>query len=305
MTVSTTHRNSPHVGPAAAVSRRKRGAGGLRRKRGMTAMWNSVCVLLFIVLGFPVYWMLNTALKPPTEWQNYNPHFTPQHPTMQNFVRAFHASDFVPDLENSLIITGSCVVVSLFIGFFGALAIARFQFYGKRAMIFIILLVQMVPLVVLVIPIYLVADQFRLLDTLTGVTITYLVFTVPYTVWTLRGFIVNIPKELDEAALVDGCNRWQTFYKIILPLTGPGLVATSVYGFIQAWNEFIIITTMNHSTNKQNMMSWLINTASGSRGTDWGNLMAGATLTSLPVVILFLAIQKNIATGLTAGAVKG
>lgn len=278
---------------------------GKTRKKAATGGWNLLALAIFIVLGFPVYWMLNTALKKPLEWQNYSPHFVPQTPTLQNFSNAFHSSNFTNDLKNSVIITCGAVIISLVIGFFGALAIARFSFYGKRAVVFIVLLVQMVPLIVLVIPIYQTLDGLQMRNTLYGIMLTYLVFTVPYTVWTLRGFIANIPKELDEAALVDGCNRWQTFTRIILPLVGPGLVATSVYGFIQAWNEFLLITTINPQNDKQNLMAWLVDTASGSRGTDWGTLMAGATITSLPVVILFLAIQKNIATGLTAGAVKG
>jgi N,N'-diacetylchitobiose transport system permease protein len=309
MSVVTGDRNDPNLSPRRDVSYHGRPKpqrmAGRRKARAMTGMWNSVGVVLFVVLGFPVYWMINTALKKPLEWQNFNPHFTPASPTFQNFTNAFHSQNFTNDLKNSLIITTGAVAVSLVIGFFGALAIARFQFYGKRAVIFTVLLVQMVPLIVLVIPIYLTLDQLNMRETLYGIVLTYLVFTVPYTVWTLRGFIANIPKELDEAAMVDGCNRWQTFTRIILPLTGPGLVATSVYGFIQAWNEFILITTINHDNTKQNLQAWLVDTASGSRGTDWGTLMAGATITSIPVVILFLAIQKNIATGLTAGAVKG
>jgi N,N'-diacetylchitobiose transport system permease protein len=130
------------------------------------------------------------------------------------------------------------------------------------------------------------------------------VLILPYTVWTLRGFIANVPRELDEAALIDGCSRWQTFTRVILPLTGPGLVATSIYGFIQAWNEFIIVNTLNNAPEKQNLMTWLINNQT-QRQTFWGPLMAGAIITSVPVVIFFMAIQKNIAAGLTAGAVKG
>ena len=307
MTVSLglPRRGSAPVGPRRARPKQQRSISGRTKTRAMTGMWNTLGILIFVVLGFPVYWMLNTAFKRQNEWQTFSPHFTPADPTFQNFSGAFHSSNFTDDLKNSLIITFGAVLVSLVIGFFGALAIARFTFYGKRAVIFIVLLVQMVPLIVLVIPVYLTLGDLHARDTLWGIVLTYLVFTVPYTVWTLRGFIANIPRELDEAALCDGCNRWQTFIRVILPLTGPGLVATSVYGFIQAWNEFILITTINHDKTKQNMMSWLVDTATGSRGTDWGVLMAGATITSLPVVILFLAIQKNIATGLTAGAVKG
>ncbi|MEZ0106829.1 N,N'-diacetylchitobiose transport system permease protein [Catenulispora sp. EB89] len=278
---------------------------GSGRKKGKKAAWNTLGILVFVVMGFPVYWMLNTSLKRLSEWQNYTPHFIPEHPTFRNFTGAFQASNFGIDLWNSVVITLGAVVVSLVVGFFGALAIARFHFAGKKVIIFTVLLVQMVPLIVLVIPVTQTLQNLNMTDTLYGIILTYLVFSVPYTVWTLRGFITNIPRELDEAAMVDGCSRWQTFFRIILPLTGPGLVATSVYGFIQAWNEFILITTINHDPRKQNMMAWLVQTATGSRGTDWGVLMAGATITSIPVVILFLAIQKNIATGLTAGAVKG
>lgn len=113
-----------------------------------------------------------------------------------------------------------------------------------------------------------------------------------------------MPRELDEAALVDGCSRWQTFFRIILPLIGPGLVATSIFGFIQAWNDYIIINSLTHSPDKQNLMVWLASSQT-NRGTNWGPLMAGATITSLPVVIFFLMIHRHIATGLTAGAVKG
>ena len=131
----------------------------------------------------------------------------------------------------------------------------------------------------------------------------YVVLILPYTVWTLRGFIHNVPRELDEAALVDGCTRWQTFTHVILPLVGPGLVATSIYGFIQAWNEFIIINTLNNP-EKQNLMAWLLQNQT-NRGTAWGPLMAGATLTAIPVVIFFLLVHRRIAFGLTAGAVRG
>ena len=141
-------------------------------------------------------------------------------------------------------------------------------------------------------------------DTLFGVIIVYIGLILPYTVWTLRGFIVNVPKELDEAALIDGCTRWQMFCRIILPLVGPGLVATSLFGFIQIWNEWLVISTINRDNTKHNLMMWLTDQSS-LRGTAWGPLMASAIITSLPVVAVFLSIQRHIATGLTAGAVKG
>jgi N,N'-diacetylchitobiose transport system permease protein len=276
---------------------------GRRRGRVGTAVANSAALVLTVVMAFPAYWMVNTAFKPSNEILTFTPHFLPEHPTLANFTSALKAPLFLDVMRNSLIITVSSVVCALVVGFFGALAVARFRFYGRKALIFVVLLVQMIPFIALLIPLFLMLNSVQLTNTLPGVIVVYVVLVLPYTVWTLRGFIANVPKELDEAALVDGCSRWQTFIRIILPLIGPGLVATSLYGFIQVWNEFIVINTLNAQEN-QNLMSWLLNNQT-ARQTFWGPLMAGAIITSLPVVVFFLAIQKNIATGLTAGAVKG
>jgi N,N'-diacetylchitobiose transport system permease protein len=279
---------------------------GRRRGRRRLGTWlaNGVGLLFAAAMLFPAYWMINTALKPPNEVLTFTPNFVPEHPTLANFGSALRAPLFLDVLRNSLIITASAVACALVVGFLGALAVARFRFYGRRALIMVVLLVQMVPFLALLIPLFLMLNAVELTNTLPGVTIVYAVLILPYTVWTLRGFIANIPRELDEAALVDGCSRWQTFTRVILPLTGPGLVATSIYGFIQAWNEFIIINTLNSSGEMQNLMAWLLSNQT-TRQTFWGPLMAGAVITSLPVVIFFLIIQRNIAAGLTAGAVKG
>jgi N,N'-diacetylchitobiose transport system permease protein len=283
--------------PVASVA-----VGGHRRRFG-TWVANTVGLVFAIVMAFPAYWMINTAFKPPNEVLTFTPKFLPDHPTFDNFTSALRAPLFTQVMWNSLIITISSVIVATVVGFLGALAVARFRFYGRRALIFVVLLVQMVPFIALLIPLFLMLTSVQLINTLPGVALVYCVLILPYTVWTLRGFITNVPRELDEAALVDGCSRWQTFTRVILPLVGPGLVATSIYGFITAWNEFIIINTLNAQEN-QNLMSWLLNNQT-QRQTFWGPLMAGAIMTSAPVVIFFLAIQKNIAAGLTAGAVKG
>jgi len=271
--------------------------------RSGTVVSNVVGLLFAVAMTFPVYWMINTAFKPVTELHTIDPQFVPVHPTLDNFRSALGAENFLTDLGNGVIVTVFAVLGGIVVGFLGALAIARFRFYGRRALVLVVLLVQMIPFLALLIPLFLTLNRFGLTNTLTGVTITYLILVLPYTVWMLRGFIINVPRELDEAALVDGCGRWQTFYKIILPLTAPGLVAASIYGFIQTWNEFIIINTLNDA-DKWNLMAWLASNQT-QRGTNWGPLMAGATLTSLPVVVFFLIIQRNVAMGLTAGAVKG
>lgn len=299
--VTTVPRNTP---PRTAAARRE--VARKRRKRGRTAkrVLNVIAVIVAVLFAFPIYWMINTAFKSADEYQTLTPRFWPHDPTLVNFSTAFDVGNFGDDLKNSLILTLVSVAFSLVVGFLGALAIARFRFAGRKALIFVIMIVQMLPIAVMVVPMYKVLADAHATDTLWGIIVLYIGLIMPYTVWTLRGFIVNVPRELDEAAMVDGCTRWQTFFRIILPLVGPGLVATSVYGCIQIWNEWLVIYTINTDNTKQNLMVWLTDQSS-LHGTAWGPLMAGAVLTSLPVVILFLLIQRHIATGLTAGAVKG
>ncbi|GAA1629688.1 carbohydrate ABC transporter permease [Actinoplanes couchii] len=285
------------------MARHDDGVVTVGRSRIGTVFANTGGILFGLVMIFPVYWVLNTAFKPDAEVRSFTPTFWPENPTLDNFRSALGEQHFLPSMVNGLVITAMAVAAALVVGFLAALAIARFAFYGRKAIILVVLAVQLVPFLALLIPLFLMLQGVNLTNTLVGVALVYLVLLLPYTVWTLRGFISGIPRELDEAAMIDGCTRAQVFWRIILPLTGPGLVATSVYGFIQAWNEFIIINTLN-DPNHQNLMAWLLYNQT-ERGTAWGPLMAGAIITSIPVVVFFLIIQRNIATGLTAGAVKG
>jgi N,N'-diacetylchitobiose transport system permease protein len=163
--------------------------------------------------------------------------------------------------------------------------------------------VQMVPLVALIIPLYIMLSRVHQVDKLSGLIVTYIAIVLPFCVWTLRGFVAGVPKELEEAAMVDGSTRFGAFVRIMLPLVAPGLVATSIFAFIQAWNEFIFAYVLLSSQEKQTLTIWLANFTT-QRGTDWGSLMAGATLTAVPVVVFFVLVHRKIAFGLTAGAVK-
>lgn len=274
-----------------------------RKAKAPTYAWNSLGLLIAVVMAFPIYWMLNTAFQPAII-QSETPSLFPKRFSFTNFSYAISFDDFAECVKNSLIITGFVVVIGLVIGFAGALAIARFNFYGRKAFITVVLIIQMIPLVALLIPLFLQMQNFDLINNITGVVIVYMVFNLPYTIWTLRGFIANVPRELDEAALVDGCNRWQTFTKVVFPLAAPGLVATAIYGAIQALNEFIIVNTFNTTGGAKTMTIWLADNTV-QKGTAWGPLMAGATMMTLPIVFGFLAVQKNISAGITAGAVKG
>jgi multiple sugar transport system permease protein/N,N'-diacetylchitobiose transport system permease protein len=302
VTATIGRRNAPASESTAPVA-----SGPARsRRRRRTWPWDLLAVLLSIVFGAPIYWMIITAFMTGQDLSKTTPQFVPLHPTLRAFRDILGDPVFRENLRNTLVITVAAVLISLAVGFFGALAIARFRFAGRKVFVFAVLVVQMIPLLALTIPLSLLLDDLHLKNSLTGVIISYLIFSMPYTVWTLRAFIAGIPKELDEAAMVDGCTRWQTFYKIILPLAGPGLVATGVYSWILAWNEFVVANTLLTDNGKQTLMVYLLQfQASSTHGADYAGMMAAATLTSLPVVILFVIFQRRISAGLTAGAVKG
>jgi N,N'-diacetylchitobiose transport system permease protein len=286
--------------PVAPVAPRKIG----RRRRVHKLGWNLLGLLVFAVMVFPVYWMVATAFKPGRQILSYTPQWIPTSPTLSNFRDAIDQPFFWHAVKNSLIVVSTVVALSVVLAFLASLALAKFHFYGRKAFIVLILGVQMVPLAALIIPLYILMSRLGQIDKLTGVIAMYLTFVLPFTVWTMRGFLLGIPKELEEAAMVDGATRFGAFVRVLLPLVGPGLVATSIFAFIQAWNEFIIAYVFLHTPEKQTLMVWLASFTT-LRGTDWGPLMAGATLSALPVVVFFLLVQRRIAFGLTAGAVRG
>jgi N,N'-diacetylchitobiose transport system permease protein len=285
----------------AAIPRRPRRS---RRRIAGRVATNLLALFVLLVMIFPVYWMVSTAFKPGRDILSYTPSWFPAHPTLANFSDAMSRPYFWSDVKNSLILVSVVVVLSLGLAFLAALALAKFHFYGRRAFIVLIIGVQMVPLNALIIPLYILLSRAHQVNKLSGVVLMYLTFVLPFTVWTLRGFMLGVPRELEEAAMVDGTTRFGAFVRILLPLVAPGLVATSIFAFIQAWNEYLIAYVFLHSPEKQTLTVWLANFTT-LRGTEWGPLMAGATLTALPVVVFFVLVQRRVAFGLTAGAVRG
>ncbi|GGZ89634.1 sugar ABC transporter permease [Streptomyces bluensis] len=274
-------------------------AGPRRSRLG----WNLLGLLVFVTAGFPVYWMLNTAFKPAKDAIDPDPSLLPTGLTLANFQRALDVADFWGPVGRSLVVSLAVVVIGVVVGMLAALAISRFAFRGRKVVIVGVLAVQMVPLVAMIIPVFLLLNDLNQYDRLSGLIITYLTFILPFTVWTLRGFIVNIPRELEEAAMVDGCSRTGAFVRVVFPLLAPGLVATSVYGFIQAWNEYLY-ALMLMSQQNQTATVWLANFTT-KHGTEYAPMMAGSTMMAVPIVVLFLLVQRKMAAGLTAGAVKG
>jgi N,N'-diacetylchitobiose transport system permease protein len=277
-------------------------SNAIRTRRGTVAA-NATGVVVFVLFAFPVYWMVATAFKPAGDIRTFDISLFPRTLTLDNFRTAVHAAGFWRFLRNSLVVSSSVTVLAVFVALLAATAVARFRFRGRRTYLLMILVVQMVPLEALVIPMYLTLRDADLLNVLPVLVATYMAFVLPFTVWMLRGFVAALPVELEEAAMIDGASRWGAFWRITFPLMGPGLVATAVFAFIQAWNEFIIALTLMEQGN-QTLPVWL-GTFKTAQGTDWGGLMAGSTLVALPVVIFTVVLQGKIATGAAAGAVKG
>ena len=286
--------------PVPARPRRGARARFLRR-RG----WDVLGIALCVVLVFPVYWMVTTAFKPTDEINSITPTWFPSSPTFDHFRDAMARPYFWDTVKNSVIVVVVAVLASMVIAFLAAVALAKYRFTGRKLFIVAMIGILMLPSVGLVIPLYVVLARYHLTNTLTGVILTYLTFVLPFAVWTLRGFVLGIPKELEEAAMVDGSSRVGAFVRILLPLVAPGLVATSVFAFITSWNEYIFASVLLSDQSKQTVTVWLSGFYGTSRNTDWGALMAASTLTAIPVIVFFLLVQRKIMFNLTSGAVRG
>jgi N,N'-diacetylchitobiose transport system permease protein len=276
-----------------------------RRFKMRRAGLNGAAILVVLIALFPVYWMILTSFKRGVDIQSRTPSFLPNPGTFGNYRKVFEREFFWTALRNSLLVTGVTVVAALVIAFLAAVALSRFRFRGRNAFLVVVLIVQMIPAEALVISLFRVLDGWQLINTIIGLSLTYLVFVLPFTIWTLRGFVDGVPFELEEAAMVDGASRFTAFRKITFPLVAPGLVATAVFALIQAWNEFVFALVIMNRPESQTFPVWLQAFNEGARGTDWGGVMAGSTIMALPVIIFFLIVQRKITTGLTAGAVKG
>ncbi|MFF5436404.1 carbohydrate ABC transporter permease [Streptomyces achromogenes] len=265
---------------------------------------NATAVVLFVGFAFPVYWMFATAFKPTGDIIADDPVWFPTDATLEHFKTAVDADHFWTLVLNSVTVTLLSVVFSLVIALFAAFALSRMRFKGRRGLIVTFMLAQMAPWEVLIIAMYMIVRDNDMLDSLVPLTAFYTMMVLPLTILTLRGYIAAVPKELEESAMVDGCTRPQAFVKVIFPLLAPGLMATSLFGFITAWNEFPLVLILNKSAEKQTLPLWLSQFQTAF-GDDWGATMAASSLFALPILILFIFLQRKAVSGLTDGAVKG
>ncbi|GAB3383134.1 carbohydrate ABC transporter permease [Amycolatopsis echigonensis] len=261
-------------------------------------------VLVALLFLFPTYWMFTTSLKTPGDVLSPKYDLIPTSATLSNFASALTKPGFVTYLTNSLIVTLGAVLAALVVGVLAAIPLARFRFRGRKGFLLLILVAQLAPLSALFIPMYLLMRDIGLLNTLPSLLLVYFATSLPFTVWMLYGFVNGIPYDLEEAAMIDGCSRVGAFRRVTLPLLGPGLVTTSVFSFITAWNEFLFALVFMRDQSKQTLPVWL-SSFKTAFSIDWGGVMAASVVYAIPAVIFFLIVQRKLVSGMTAGAVKG
>ena len=278
-------------------------------RRTRKVILNATAIAVAVVTLFPIFWMVSTAFKPATEIYSLTPRPLPSHPTWTNFANVLNGSvigmPYWTFLRNSLFVTVASVLVSSVIALLAAIAVARFRFRFRTTYLIMLLIVQMLPQQALVIALFLDFRRLNLLDSLIGLILLYITFALPVTIWMLRNFVAAVPRELEEAAAIDGAGPLRSFWKVLLPLVMPGLVTTSVFAFIFAWNEFVFATTFLATDQAKYTLPVYVTYFFGKGSVDWGAIMAASVLFTLPVMIFFLIVQRRLRTGLLAGAVKG
>jgi len=262
-----------------------------------------VALLMLFVL-FPFAWMLSTALKSPEEQFKIPPTLLPSVPTLHNFSSVLHHSMFIDYFLNSLLIASATTLLVIIVTLFSAYSFSRLTFPGRKMSSCLIIFSQLFPLAAIIVPIYGIMSTIGLINTRFSLVIANFSFTVPISVWLLRGFLEGIPYELEEAAMIDGCSRLQAFLRIILPLSRPGMAATSAYIFFVSWQEFMFALTFITDEAKRTLPVGILDFV-GQYETNWGNLMAASILICLPVFILFMVLQRQLVAGLTKGSLKG
>lgn len=280
------------------------------RGRGLRALFNALAVIVFLASVFPVYWMINLSFTPGNQIISRDASLVPREPTLLNYVTAWTRpaapgqTDFPNALRTSLVIVAIVVICALLFAFLASIALARFRFVGRRTFIVAILIVQMIPGEGMMFTVYNLIDDLHLMNTLIGLSLVHTAAVIPFTVWTLRGFVAGVPAELEEAAQIDGCSKQGAFWRVTFPLLAPGLVSTGIFAFMQSWNEFTMALLLMKDMNLT-LPTWLNSFQSATEATNYGAVMAGSTLICIPVVIFFLIVQGRMTGGLVSGAVKG
>lgn len=266
---------------------------------------NAILVVTSLVWLLPVYWMVNSAFQTEKNLLSSPPKLIPAPLTTEHFAKVLSSPAFHSALLMSLSAAVITVVATTLCSLLAALALARFNFRGRRTLIVAILVIQMIPAEALFISQYRMLDSWALLNSVAGLSLLYVGGVLPFVTWMMRGYVEAVPEELEQAAMIDGCTRIQAFMRVTLPLLAPGLVSTSVFSFLHSWNEYTLALIVLSRDSAVTLPLWLQSFQQGLQGSDWGGVMAGSTLITIPVLILFIFVQNRMSTGMVSGAVKG
>ena len=266
---------------------------------------NAILVITSLVWLLPVYWMVNSAFQTERNLLSSPPKLIPAPLTTEHFTKVLSSPAFHSALLMSLGAAVITVVATTLCSLLAALALARFNFRGRRTLIVAILVIQMIPAEALFISQYRMLDSWALLNSVAGLSLLYVGGVLPFVTWMMRGYVEAVPEELEQAAMIDGCTRIQAFMRVTLPLLAPGLVSTSVFAFLHSWNEYTLALIVLSRDSAVTLPLWLQSFQQGLQGSDWGGVMAGSTLITIPVLILFIFVQNRMSTGMVSGAVKG
>ena len=276
-----------------------------RRAQALRSLWTlhlPMVVIVLFAIG-PYLWMLLTSIKP--ESALFAPHRSlwPESMTLANYVRLLTKTSFITNMGHSLLVASGTVVVGLALSLTAAYAFSRFRFAGRRSLMLMFLLINMFPLILLIIPLFIIMRQLGLLDTHLALILAHSTFSIPFATWMMISYFNAIPRSLDEAAMVDGCSSIEAMVRVVLPLTLPGVIATGIYIFITSWNEFLYASVL--AGQEVRTLTVAVQTLIGEYEIAWGLLTAGGVMGALPVTLLFMLIQKRLIAGMTQGAVKG
>ncbi len=275
----------------------------LLRVAGRVYLYASV-ILIVSIVAFPLFWMIASSFKPRTELYAFPPTFFPALPTLDNYFELLFRTSFTTYFKNSLIVAAGATVLSMVIGSLGGYTLSRFRYPGFRLFARVTLLSYMLPSIMLVIPLYITIGDLGLVDTLESLIITNTTFTLPFALWLMRAYFSTIPLELEEAAMIDGCTRFQALMRVIIPLALPGIVSTSIFAFTHAWNEYLYALVFIHSDSLRTLPPGMGTFIQMDSVYQWGVLMAGSVLITIPVLIFYMLVQRNLVAGMTEGGVK-
>jgi len=270
--------------------------------RGQAIYWSAAILLIFT--AFPFFWMLSTSFKPLREIFVSPPYLLPKDFTLANFARLFEQTRFLTYFKNSLFVSSSAVVFTMAIATAGAYSLTRFKFYGREKIASLILFTYMFAPIMIVIPFYVLIKKIGIANTHLALIMAYTAFCLPFSLWLLRAFFQSIPLVLEEAALVDGATRLRAVVHVILPLALPGIIATAIFTFILAWNDYIFVRILITSDNLKTLSVGIADLHNATV-IDWGMIMSGGMLITIPVLVFFIFIQRYLIAGWGTGAVKG